>query len=142
MYVTEETYSAVANLVFGYDLACEGGVLLGFREWLIPRVRTGNNLSWDRLVLYLAFPGSKEPAQVATANAANQRHAIDELFRLIDEFDTERSDHDGLRRIFATYERWLRTQSWYEPDHPTWIEWNPSPSRPRRGPVKKRRAAR
>ena len=34
MYVYPETYQAVSALVLGYDLACEGGVLEGFREWL------------------------------------------------------------------------------------------------------------
>ena len=40
MYIPNATYEAVAAFVLGYDIACEGGVLVGFREWLIPRVGT------------------------------------------------------------------------------------------------------
>src|SRR5688572_4551159 len=46
MYIQPETYAVAAAFVLGYDQACEGGVLVGFREWLVVRVGTGPNLNW------------------------------------------------------------------------------------------------
>lgn len=40
----------------GYDLALEGGVLRGLREWVITRLRGASNLAWPGLVLRAACP--------------------------------------------------------------------------------------
>ncbi len=87
MYIQDATYGAVAAFVLGYDIASEGGVLVGFREWLIPRVGVGNNLGWSALVLRLAFPEAVDPSATVGASSEMQRHAIDVLFRLVAEFD-------------------------------------------------------
>jgi hypothetical protein len=114
-YLREPTYACAVALVVGYDLACAGGVLAGFREWLIARLGRGNTLSWDALVLEVAFDGSKDAQQAVRASAATEKQAIDVLFDLIAELDEVRSAPDGLRRIYANYERWLRTQEWFDP---------------------------
>jgi hypothetical protein len=129
MYVQRPTYTAISSLVLGYDLACEGGVLLGFREWLIPRVGKGNQLAWPALVLMATFPEAENPDEVVQHSAAADKQAIDALFRLIIEFDEDRSMPDGMRKIFLAYERWLRDQEWYEPGSPGWID---SPHQPDR----------
>ena len=41
MYVLNETYESAAAFVLGYDAACEGGPLMGFREWLVLRIGSG-----------------------------------------------------------------------------------------------------
>lgn len=105
----------------GYDAAAEGGVLVGFHEWLVPRVGEGANLGWPALVLHLAFPRSKNVHE-ELRQGGNQTFAIDFLFRTIAEFDDDRSKPEGLRRIYLEYERWLRTQEWYTPDSPGWLE--------------------
>jgi hypothetical protein len=107
MYLQEETYATVSALVLGYDLACEGGVLEGFREWVLVRIDdiNNNNLAWLGLVPHVAFPESGNPQEAVLASAATQRHAIDVLFSLLAEFDAVRSKHDGLREVFAHYER-------------------------------------
>ena len=117
MYVREPTYASVSALVIGYDLACEGGVLAGFREWLIPRVDTGNNLAWPELVLRVAFPDAVDPREAVRASSVTERHAIDTLFGLVGEFDDLRSK-SGLKQIFHDYELWLSRQDWYTEGSP------------------------
>lgn len=121
MYLQEETYAAAAAFVLGYDMAAQGGVLIGFREWLIARLGAGNSFTWTALVLHLAFPGQSDPQAALQSTAAAQRHAIDTLFRLIAEFDDDRSAPDGLRRIYFEYEQWLQKQEWYGPGSPGWV---------------------
>ena len=121
MYVSEATYPVVAALVLGYDLATAGGALRGFREWLIPQVNTGNNLSWNPLILHLAFMNVSNPIAHVLTDAETQRHAIDTLFGAIAAFVKARNAPEGMRRIFAEYERWLRSQDWYTSTHPLWV---------------------
>ncbi|WP_437733433.1 hypothetical protein [Sorangium sp. So ce1335] len=122
MCLREETYAAASAFVLGYDLAAHGGVLNGFREWLIVRLDTGNNLAWTALVLRAAFPGNPDPQAAHRSSVATQRHAIDVLFQLIAEFDDYRAKPDGLRKIYFEYERWLRKQEWYVTGSPGWLE--------------------
>jgi hypothetical protein len=110
MYLVEETYAAAAALVLGYDLACEGGVLVGFHEWLVVRLDGGSNLHWSALVLDAAFPSAKDVHKAVRASPKAQRHAIDTLFELLAEFDQVRAKHDGLKDIFLAFDRWLHKQ--------------------------------
>jgi hypothetical protein len=72
------------------------------------RVGQGSNLHWSALVLDVAFPSIGDPEKALVNNEAH-RHAIDTLFSLLAEFDEKvRSQHDGLRQVFADYERWLK----------------------------------
>lgn len=110
MYLQDETYAAAAALVLGYDLACEGGVLAGFREWLVVRLNGGPNLGWTALVLHAAFPAATDPQQAVLASPETQRHAIDVLFGLLAEYDDVRTGRDGLRGVFLAFDRWLHQQ--------------------------------
>jgi hypothetical protein len=110
MYMLEETYASAAAFVMGYDLACEGGVCDGFREWLLVRIddADANNFAWLGLVPRVAFPASRTPQTDVLASAETQRHAINTLFSLLAEYDEVISKPDGRREVFAAYERWLR----------------------------------
>lgn len=121
MYLMEPKYRAAAAFVLGYDLALAGGVLVGFREWLVPRVGSGNNLSWPALVLRATFPEVPDPIAHVSSSAETERYAIDCLFQLIAEFDDVRQAPEGLRRVYWEYERWLKTQTWYVPGSPSWV---------------------
>jgi hypothetical protein len=107
MFVPSETYDAVASFLLGYDAAYEGGLLLGFREWLALRLGTGSNLSWPALVLLAAFPGVDCPEEAvkrgATEDANAQRAAIDTLFTLVREFDAVVAQRDGLKNVLLAY---------------------------------------
>ena len=104
MYLLEETYVVVAAFIQGYDEAYEGGLLAGFREWLVVRLVGGQNLAWPALVLHAAFPGSRSPQDALRSEPDGDRVAIDTLFRLLTEFDETRKKHDGLRSIFVAFE--------------------------------------
>jgi hypothetical protein len=121
MYVQQPTYGALSALVLGYDLASAGGVLCGFREWLIPRLGSGSNLAWPALVLRITFPEESNPEEALRSDAEKDKRAIDGMFRLIDEFLATRARPEGMRRVFFDYEQWLRTQAWYGPESPQWL---------------------
>lgn len=103
MYFQQETYAVVAAFVQGYDAACEGGLLAGFREWLVVRLGKASNLGWSALVQHAAFPNAASPQEVLGVNGDADRVAIDTLFDLLIEFDRVRERHDGLESVFASY---------------------------------------
>jgi hypothetical protein len=112
MFVAPATYDTITAYLLGHDRALQGGLLVGFREWLIVQLNDGNNLAWPGLVNALrdrAEPQSDDDAARAF------------LFRLLEEFFAERQRQAGLRRVFFRYERWLERQPWYGPTSPQWI---------------------
>lgn len=108
MYFLEETYSTIAAFVQGYDMACSGGLLVGFREWLVVRLMTGSNLGWPALVLHAAFPDVQSPQETLHRKPDGQRVATDVLFNLLAEYDKVRAKHDGLKDVFVAYENYAR----------------------------------
>lgn len=113
MYLRVSTFDAAAAFVDGYDAALCGGVLVGLREWLIVRVDGANNLAWSGLILHvLGDPDAQ----------GDQAMLIKGLFNVLEEFMGVRGGTDGLRRIYVSYEKWLRSQEWYTPTSPQWID--------------------
>ena len=110
MYLQQETYAVVAAFVLGFDQAYEGGVLVGFREWLATCLMVGSNLSWPALVLQASFPNTESPEDAVHANAKSERLAIETLFDLLDEFEKVRSKPNGLQDVFLAYQRWMLSQ--------------------------------
>jgi hypothetical protein len=120
MYVAKVDFDSVAAFIAGFNLATNGGLLVGFREWLIVKLGYGNNLVWDALVLKLTFPEA-ESASNQLLQAEQQKRAVESLFQLLEAFLQEKNSPDGLRRIFISYEEWLKHQDWYGPSSPSWI---------------------
>jgi len=106
MYLRPETYAVVAAFISGYDEACEGGTLCGFKEWLVLRLNSGSNLVWSALVLDVAFPDAASPEQALSSGPQAETYAIDTLFDLLSEFEEVRAKPDGLKKIFLAYEQW------------------------------------
>jgi hypothetical protein len=113
MYLRANTFDVVVSFIDGYDIAISGGLLVGLREWLIVRVDGSNNMAWSGLIL---------AALGDPAAAGDQAALIRGLFSLLEEFMTMRSGPEGLRRIYAAYEKWLKRQDWYTPASPAWID--------------------
>jgi hypothetical protein len=112
MYLRVNTYDVAVAFVDGYDFALSGGLLVGFREWLIVRVDGADNMAWTELVLLtLGDPEAQ----------GEQSELIKGLFRVLEEFMAVRDVYGGLRRIYAAYEKWLQRQDWYKPTDPDWI---------------------
>lgn len=107
MWLDEETYGSATAFVSGYDAACEGGLLAGFKEWLVVRVGSGTNLAWSALVLHAAFPDHSSPQEALDPDPRVHRQAIETLFRLLAEFEDARAGSDGLRRIYSAFEQWV-----------------------------------
>lgn len=106
MYLPDTTYYSAVAFVSGYDAACEGGVLEGFREWLVVRLGKGSNLGWPALVLHLAFPDAVSPQGEQSRSPENEHHAVETLFDLIGDYDKMRLARNGLQKVFAEYECW------------------------------------
>lgn len=116
MHVLDASYATMSAFVLGCDAGSSGGMLTGFREWLIVRLGTGNNLAWTALIRHLTPGGLVHPLTAETDAAA-----VSTLFDLLDEFLEQRERRDGLLTIYSAYQSWLNTQSWHDqtpsPDH-------------------------
>ncbi|MFG1777542.1 hypothetical protein ACGFIR_24310 [Micromonospora sp. NPDC049051] len=95
---------------------CEAGndwqLLAGFREWLVARCGSGDNLVWEALILWQAFRDGPPRREELQTDPELDRVAVETLFRLLDEFLRLRAEHDGLTRIFDEYLTWRKGQSW------------------------------
>jgi hypothetical protein len=112
-----KSFDSVVAFVNGYDCASNGTFLLGFREWLIVRLSAGNNLSWIALVRRL----TDRPRESANEVDEGTR-ALFCFFDALELFFRERDSPNGYRKIFASYESWLKNQSWYDSSSPIWIQ--------------------
>jgi hypothetical protein len=77
MFLSSPTLDNMTAFWVGYDTALSGGLLIGFREWLVMRLGYGTNLGWEAL----------------TADILNQQYSqgdtsgqIEGLFVLIEQF--------------------------------------------------------
>ncbi|MFD3437253.1 hypothetical protein ACFWU3_07085 [Streptomyces sp. NPDC058685] len=102
MYGLNGTYHPTAMLLMGFDLARDGALLRGFREWLTVRKGEPSSLVWYALVFQEALPGVSllnwgrlEPEQ--------DLRAVDHLFSLVLEFLDVRDDADVLARMYMEY---------------------------------------
>lgn len=116
MHGLDSSYATITAFVLGCDAGSSGGMLTGFREWLIVRLGHGNNLTWPALVRHLTPDGWTHPL---TPEADAQ--AVTTLFQLLEEFLEQREQPDSLFKIYIAYQAWLNTQSWHhletlEPD--------------------------
>jgi hypothetical protein len=120
MYLNATDFDSAVALIIGYNLATPGGLLVGFREWLITRIGGGNNLAWPGLALMLAFPDTNQPGK-QLSRKGNQEKAFHLMFQLLEEFWNERESDQGLHGIYFRYHEWLSRQKWYRPGSPGWI---------------------
>ena len=107
MDVGKVTYDTVSSFLLGYQLATDGGALTGFHEWLVVRIRRGDNLAWTALVLYAAFPDSANPL-VELKKPGSDEVAVKVLGHLLNEFWSQTSSRDGLRQVFVDYNEWCK----------------------------------
>ncbi|WP_326951353.1 hypothetical protein OG439_22745 [Amycolatopsis sp. NBC_01307] len=114
LYGLDGSYHDYCTYLLGVDAGHDGGLLTGFKESLVPRVGTGDNLTWTSLVLYLAFPGRTSGWHDEAAGDGRQV-AVDLLFTLLDEFLETRSRARGTAAIFAGYLAWREAQPWARP---------------------------
>jgi hypothetical protein len=104
-----DNYTSACAFVTGYDAATGFTALTGFREMLVTRLGTGDNLTWHALINRLAFGEYR-----AEMSREDETTAIEALFTHLDEFLALRDQHRGLLRIYDDYLTWLKTQDWYD----------------------------
>jgi len=115
MWGLDGSFGQFCAFLTGVDAGNDWQWLCGFREWLIVRADTGNNLHWSGLVLLLAFPGDQTGRRALLAEPEHDKRAVDTLFTLLGEFLDRRAEHDGTVAVFDEYLTWLKAQSWYVP---------------------------
>lgn len=113
MYVHDANFDSVAAFLQGFDTACGGGVLAGFREWLILKLGYGNNLAWTELFLRFAFPDSTGP-RVHELLTADRKQLVGLLAEVFSTYWAERAENGGLQNLMARHSQWLRAQDWYQ----------------------------
>ena len=117
MYVSPANGTTAVAFVDGYNAAVGGGLLVGFREWLVIRLGWGGNLHWGELVGELMKDEDKQDRASDEDEVVSLNFVLDTL----DQFLRERAEAQGLRRIFLEYEAWLQRQDWYGPSSPEWL---------------------
>ena len=106
MHLPTIEFDVLAAFIQGFDTACNGGVLLGFREWMLMKLDSGNNLSWFALAKLLeATRRHLDEIQVA-----DERSSVEFLIALLSEFSAERDGPNGLRGIYVRYQAWIQNQ--------------------------------
>ncbi|SER03126.1 hypothetical protein SAMN04487983_1010160 [Streptomyces sp. yr375] len=99
-------YYPTAMILTGIDVGRSGGLLRGFREWLVVRADECNGLQWHQLVLLDLFPdmrlqGWKNPEHLTPDQ---HRQAVDHLFSLVLEFLDVRNNPRELGRMYTRHE--------------------------------------
>ena len=106
MFVERPNLDSIVAFLQGYDSALEGRVLLGFREYLIPKLGYGNNLAWFQLFQRLTA------ADHAGCDSPSQQTPVSMLKTTLQNFWIARAGEDGLQRINHNYTHWVQSQSW------------------------------
>ncbi|WP_103340761.1 hypothetical protein [Amycolatopsis sp. CA-126428] len=117
LYGLDGSYREYCTFLLGVDAGNAGGLLTGFREFLVPRAGTGDNLTWPSLVLHLAFPGRTTGWHDEAAGEGRQQ-AVDLLFALLAEFLDRRETAEGTVAVFEEYLAWRKAQPWHRPQRP------------------------
>lgn len=106
MFVERPSLDSIVAFLQGFDSALEGHVLLGFREYLIPKLDYGNNLAWFQLFQRFAavnHSGSDSPCSQIVLTLLN---------KTLQDFWFERAGEDGLQHILKNHSHWVQSQSW------------------------------
>ena len=102
MYVLRGDFASISSFIDGYNFACDGGPLCGFKEWLALRASCGFNWGWSSLVLHISGVGRDADLPLPPDVDVIATNAI---FHLFSQFSRERVEPHGLGQIFAAYEQ-------------------------------------
>lgn len=94
-YGLDGSYRLFTTYIAGFHAGSGHTVLEGFREWLIVRVRGGDNLVWEALVLMPAFPGETGRSPFVRMDDERNAVAVGVLFASLDRFLADRDGRQG-----------------------------------------------
>lgn len=98
-FVTPVSYGTVCAFLEGFDMARDGGPLLGFREWLAMRGSADANTCWPQLAECLLV---QVPDDMALPE---EERPVRGLLRLLEEFIRLRHDL-GVDILIHEYVAW------------------------------------
>lgn len=120
VFLTNVKFDTVIAFLEGYDVACNRGLLIGFREWSIAKLGHGNNLYWSELLKHLILQTINFDRQ--SFELCDQAVVVSLMSSILREFWQERDSENGLPKIYHRYHKWLRTQEWYDETSPFFFE--------------------
>lgn len=94
-YGLDGSYRLFTTYIAGFHAGSGHTFLEGFREWLVVRVKGGNSLVWEALVLMLAFPGEAERSPFVRMDDERNAVAVGVLFDSLDRFLVDREHRQG-----------------------------------------------
>ena len=99
-------YYPTAMFLTGIDVGRSGGMLRGFREWLVVRRGECNNLQWHQFVLLDLFPDMRLQGWKEADHLTPDQHrqAVNHLLSLVLEFMDMRRDPWELGRMYMRHE--------------------------------------
>ncbi len=107
MYVQAHSFVAVVAFIEGYDLALQGGALVGFREWLLTGSDEWTNLSWSMLIRHQRDPAT----DLSRPPVGDEDEALlGDLSKALESFSRDLTT-GGLHVIFHRYNTWLLSRS-------------------------------
>jgi hypothetical protein len=106
LYIGRNDFNAVVAYIDGFNVARGNAPLLGFREWLVVKANTGNNLHWAGLVKLLVPLPEKE------SEVTQDGFWIVAAGNLIAEYLAYRNAN-GITKVYYKYARWLLRKKWY-----------------------------
>jgi hypothetical protein len=112
MFVGCSSFAAVTAFLEGFDVARDGGPLVGFHPWLVLRTGSGHNTRWPTLVLLQALDDMPGP-DIADLSPDQNKCCIAKLRELLIEFFDHRRNR-SIAGIVHDYAKWLRRKKWYD----------------------------
>lgn len=102
-------FDALVAYVLGMDVGSGGRLLDGIGEYMLMRGGGPRNYVWWGLATIHAVGDRSGPL-----TSEEDRTATSYLFDALDEFFAETSTERGRAGVFREYERWTRTEAYYD----------------------------
>lgn len=109
---SDVNFDKLVAFLVGLDLGARGGLLNGFREYLILRLGEESSLWWPALAIKVTAPGAAPRPDTHD----DDRAAVDGLFDLLDEFLAEFPEGHSRSRLFQEYFLWKQQLSFFNLD--------------------------
>ena len=109
MFVGLADYDFVTTFICGYNYACDGAFLAGFKEWLAMRYGHVSNVAWYAVI---RFETIGDTDKQGASDDTNDQVLLNALRELLTEFMRHR-EAIGLRNVLYDHGVWLRQFEWF-----------------------------
>ena len=112
MFLPDGNFEQVCSYIDGLHAA--NGCLIGFREWLIVKLDTGNNMMWQVLI-QIQLDNESTPVD----------RRVSRLGEIINDFyqftGSTLGASNGLLKVYVQYHGWLLGKRWYNSERPEYV---------------------